>query len=141
MTRRRRIVSQIVLPVILGGAYGFVSSVQNRNPYYEPGAPPAPLGAAWGWQPSSVWLPSYALCVVPKNGYGIGRTRSGFLFRNDDDRRRYTFASTALGAVLGAMVAAGCIGMLRIRAASLPMRRRDVPVSPASDGKAGGESP
>jgi hypothetical protein len=69
-------------------AYGYFSSVQNTNPYNEAGAPPAPLGAAWGWRPSPVWLPSDLLCVVPKNGYGIEHTRSGYGFRNDHDRRR-----------------------------------------------------
>ncbi|MBL8877925.1 MAG: hypothetical protein JNG88_02300 [Phycisphaerales bacterium] len=91
--------------------YGFLSAMQNRNPYYEPGAPPAPPGAAWGWRPSALWLPSYLLCVVPRNGYGIERTRSGYLFRNAAAELRYLLGSGALGGALGLLLATTGIGI------------------------------
>lgn len=111
MTRRRRRLLMLVVLAALGAVYGYLSSVKNTNPYYEAGAPPAPLGAAWEWRPSTAWLPSYLLCVVPRNGYGIEHTRSGYLFRNDQGRRRYAAASTVLGAAMGVLVAAGYVGV------------------------------
>lgn len=95
--------------VALGLAYGLVSGVLNRNPHYEPGAPPpttTPNFAAWAWEPSRAWLPGYLVCVVPRNGYGITRTRSGYLFRTNGDRARYTAASTLIGGLMGCLVAA-----------------------------------
>lgn len=101
----------LVVLTAFGAVYGYFSSVRNTNPYNEAGAAPAPLGAAWGWRPSPVWLPSYLLCVVPRNGYGITVTRSGYLFRDDDGRRRYAVASTVLGAAMGVLVAGGCFSV------------------------------
>jgi len=98
---------------LLGAAYGWVSALQNTNPYYEPGAPPAPYGDKWGWQPSPVWLPSYLLCVVPTNGYGIHRTRSGYLFRDDGGRRRYLVASVLIGGAMGLLTGAGALVVRR----------------------------
>jgi hypothetical protein len=93
----------------LGATYGFVSYLQNRNPYYEPGASPAPIGAAWGWEPSPCWLPSYLLCVVPDNGFGITKTRSGYLFRDAAGRRKYMFGSVVIGSGMGLVVALGVV--------------------------------
>lgn len=109
MSRRTRNLLTLLLLTALGAGYGFVSSVQNRNPHYEPGAVPAPPGAAWGWRPSPVWAPSYLLCVVPRNGYGIHRSRSGYLFRDAAGRRQYAVGSTAVGGAMGLLVAAGCL--------------------------------
>jgi len=114
MSRRRRKLVILLLLTVLGAGYGLVSSVQNRNPYYEPGAPPAPLGAAWGWRPSPAWAPSYLVCVVPTNGYGIHWTRSGYLFPDASGRRRYAIASTVVGSAMGLLVAAGYLGVRRL---------------------------
>lgn len=128
MARRRRRLLMLVVLTAFGAAYGVISAMQNINPYHEPGAPPAPLGAAWGWRPSPVWLPSYMLCVVPKNGYGIERTRSGYMFRSDDARRRYMVASSVLGAAMGVLIAAGYVGV-RIVPVRLTLRDK-VPRQP-----------
>lgn len=109
MAARNRTLAVLVVLATLGAVYGWVSALQNRNPYYEPGAPPAPLGAAWGWRPSPAWLPSYLLCVVPTNGYGIHHTRSGYLFRDDGGRRRYLAASVAIGGTMGLLAGAGAL--------------------------------
>lgn len=71
----------VLLACLLGVAYGFVSAVQNQNPY------DASTADAWHWQPSAVWLPSFMLCRWPPNGVGISHTRSGYLFRSEGDRR------------------------------------------------------
>lgn len=111
----RRAIALAIACVALGTTYGWVSARANVNPYYEPGAPPAQLGAAWDWQPSPWWLPSYLLCVVPRNGYGITHTRSGYGFHNASDRAKYSRASTALGAGFGAGAAAITLVLCRVR--------------------------
>lgn len=93
--------------LVLGAGYGWLSALRNSNPYAEPGAvSAATLGERWGWRPSPAWLPSYVLCVGPRNGYGISRTRSGYLFRTQADRAKYTVASALLGGVMGVLAAA-----------------------------------
>jgi len=60
------------LIVAAGGAYGYVSAIENRNPYpiaAEEGMPASetakiPLGKAW--RPSPAWLPSYLVCTAWK---------------------------------------------------------------------------
>ena len=101
--------------VILGGAYGFLSAKRNQNPCYSVTGdllvPREETGKAWQWQPSPAWLPSYLLCVVPRNGFGISRTRSGYLFRSQEDRMAYTMGSTVLGGGFGLLLGMG-IGKL-----------------------------
>jgi len=110
----------LLVSAALGAAYGWASALRNVNPYHEPGAPPAPFGAAWDWRPSPAWLPSYLLCVIPKDGYGIHLTRSGSLFRDDGGRRRYAVASVAIGSAMG-LLASG--GVLLSRAVGARLRR------------------
>jgi ABC-type nitrate/sulfonate/bicarbonate transport system permease component len=62
------------------------------------------MGKAWHWQPSHVWLPSYILCVVPRNGFGISHTRSGYLFRSPATETAYTVGSTILGIGIGGLL-------------------------------------
>jgi hypothetical protein len=94
--------------MILGLAYGGLSGVRNQNPYYVIGDQmrlgEAERGVAWGWKPSAVWLPSYLLCKVPINGFGISHTRSGYLFRTEADRRIYLLGSAIAGAAMGLLV-------------------------------------
>jgi hypothetical protein len=93
---------------ILGGTYGFVSAKRNQNPYYSVSGdllvPQEDMGKAWHWQPSPVWLPSYILCVVPRNGFGISHSRSGYLFRSQEEETAYTMGSTMLGIGVGCLL-------------------------------------
>jgi len=103
-----KIMAISILMMILGGGYGFLSATQNRNPYYSPSGdllvPQAEIGKAWRWQPSPVWLPSYLLCIMPWNGFGISHTRSGYLFRSPEKLTTYTVASAALGVGVGCVL-------------------------------------
>ena len=93
---------------ILGGAYGVLSAKRNQNPYHSVKGdllvPREESGKAWQWQPSPAWLPSYVLCVVPPNGFGISRTRSGYLFRSPENKLAYTMGSTVLGGGFGLLL-------------------------------------
>ncbi|NIA22057.1 MAG: hypothetical protein GWP05_08885 [Anaerolineaceae bacterium] len=121
------------LIVAAGGAYGYVSALQNRNPYPiagEEGMPASevakvPLGKAW--QPSPAWLPSYLVCTVWKRAIaprtvkglegagtkestvvGIGlknRSDRGYKFANSMAKTEYSMTSSAVGAVMGLIVA------------------------------------
>ena len=97
MHRGRAIIIMTAI-CLLGAIYGFVSAIKNRNPHHWTTI------AAWHWQPSALWFPSYALCHWPPNGYGIEHTRSGYLFRSKRDENRYIRASTALGLCSGFVV-------------------------------------
>jgi hypothetical protein len=108
----------MIAGVLMGALYGWQAAVQNQNPYWLPDGsadPSAGIASAWGWRPSAVWLPSYLLCVVPRNGYGIAWTRSGYLFRSDADRVRYTTASILIGAGMGVAISGLVVLSLRLR--------------------------
>ena len=96
--------------VLLGLTYGGLSGIQNQNPYYPvPGEfdlPHEQRSDAWHWKPSPVWLPSYLLCTVPRNGFGIRHTRSGYMFDSYADRWTYLVASTVVGAIMGSSLGA-----------------------------------
>ena len=98
----------LILSLILGATYGWTSGVMNQNPHEDATTHKASL-----WEPSPLWLPSYVLCKVPTNGYGIAHTRSGFLFRNPTDKTRYMIASTTIGAALGVVIGASVAWILR----------------------------
>ena len=96
--------------IVLGVAYGYVSALCNRNPYYpvpagEYSLPNEYIAKAWHWQPSPLFLPSYLLCKVPRNGFGIHETRSGFLFKSEANYSLYIRTSTILGAAIGTFIA------------------------------------
>ena len=97
----------VLLVCLIGVAYGFVSALQNQNPYESSTAD------AWHWQPSAIWLPSFILCRWPPNGVGIAHTRSGYLFRSDSDRRLYFAASSVVGVGLAAICAVGYLSWRR----------------------------
>ena len=106
-----KIVLILVVLGLLGAAYGFVSGNHNQNPFYSVDGDllsPSSQTQAWHWSPSRLWLPSYLLCTVPSNGYGITRTRSGFLFRSEASRQQYVRGSVALGFVFGLVLGAVC---------------------------------
>jgi hypothetical protein len=117
MEKVKRNVVVFVLLLVVGMAYGYLSAVRNENPYYPvPGefnVPEERMVKAWHWQPSPVWLPSYILCNVPRNGFGIEETRSGFLFRSEAKRSLYFRASTILGGGMGVVVAGIAMVVLR----------------------------
>jgi len=98
----------IVIFVIVGFIYGFVSAIYNQNPYYSPKGEllvsQTELHLAWHWEPSPVWFSSYVLCKVPRNGLGICHTRSGYLFRSQIGRVLYFTGSTVLGIAFGAVL-------------------------------------
>jgi hypothetical protein len=91
--------------ILLGLIYGHFSAVFNQNPYYpvpgQHGATEENKGEAWNWQPSPLWLPSYLLCKVPRNGFGVTHTKSGYLFRSQADRIVYFGSSIILGGLIG----------------------------------------
>jgi hypothetical protein len=93
----------LIVAGVLGSGYGCLSAFLNQNPYDH-----TVTKDAWHWQPSPVWLPSYLLCMFPRNGFGITHTRSGYLFRSEANRRKYFTGSTILGGFLGS-VAAGIV--------------------------------
>ena len=121
------------LIVIVGGAYGYVSALQNVNPYpiaREEGMPASeaakvPLGKAW--RPSPAWLPSYLVSTAwkktvtakaPKGmessnirettvvGIGLKNANDrGYAFTNAMARSTYNMWSTAAGATMGLLLA------------------------------------
>jgi hypothetical protein len=130
MNRALATVALVWAIAVIGGFYGRLSAFQNQNPYYPvPGASNVPerdIANAWHWQPSPLWLPSYLLCKIPTNGYGITETRSGFLFRNEAKRQLYFRASTTLGFLLGLALAGIAAG-----AACVKSKKRKKSVEPA----------
>jgi len=99
----------LALAIVLGSGYGCLSAFLNQNPYDY-----TVTKDAWHWQPSPVWLPSYVLCKVPPNGFGITHTRSGYLFRSEADRRKYFTGSIIAGTILG-LVVSGLVLLLTRR--------------------------
>jgi hypothetical protein len=99
----------LAIVLVLGMAYGYLSAIRNQNPYYPvPGADEIPnekRANAWHWEPSPLWLPSYLLCKIPKNGFAVTYTKSGYLFRSCADLYLYRFSSTVLGGALGLILA------------------------------------
>jgi hypothetical protein len=112
--KMKRIGIILIVAIALGLGYGCLSGILNQNPYYpvpgEYNIPEVDMAKAWHWQPSPVWLPSYLLCKVPRNGFGITDTRSGYLFRSEADRKTYFIASTIVGGIIGCL--AGCASLL-----------------------------
>ena len=91
---------------LVGLAYGYISALHNRNPYYPvPGEKYASeyQTRAFSWQPSPLWIPSYLLCKVPRGepGIGISWSKSGYLFRSYAGLYVYELASAVLGAGMG----------------------------------------
>ena len=106
----------VVICIITGGLYGFFSATFNQNPYYLSVGhrllvPESERYLAWRWQPSPVWLPSYLLCRIPRNGLGVTHTKSGYMFRSVAGLILYFSASTILGMVFGALFFYMYIGM------------------------------
>ena len=103
----------LLTAMLLGSCYGWVSGECNQNPYYAVGGQllvsKSQCALAWGWRPSPFWLPSYALCKAPVNGFGISHTRSGYLFRSEAHRALYLAGSTVLGGTLGCLAA--CVAL------------------------------
>jgi hypothetical protein len=102
----------LLVALVAGLGYGWVSAGQNHNPYYPiPGqhnVPQADMANAWHWEPSVVWLPGYLLCKLAKhsggNWAGVTYTKSGYLFRTRPDLWIYYIASTIIGGVTGMLV-------------------------------------
>ena len=92
----------LLLFVLAGAGYGFFGAMQNCNPYA--GLPRTPPEMAWHWEPSPIWITSYALCKFPRNGIGIVHTRSGYRFRDTSDKVVYFGVSTLMGVALGIAV-------------------------------------
>jgi hypothetical protein len=96
--------------IIIGMLYGYISALNNQNPYYPVKGKNIVsdeyMSEAWHWKPSFFWLPSYILCKVPpgENGIGITHTKSGYLFRNDINRYIYISTSTFLGGIFGLII-------------------------------------
>jgi hypothetical protein len=123
----KKTVTICVLLAILGGVYGFLSAKRNQNPYYSVSGdllvPQEEMGNAWHWKPSPVWLPSYILCVLPRNGFGISHTRSGYLFRSQEKETAYTMGSTMLGIGIGCLlgIVVGVVAGSKRRSNRLPV--------------------
>ena len=120
--------------IVLGVAYGYVSALWNQNPYFPvPDGPALDEDKAWLWQPSPLFLPSYLLCNVRRGGFGITKTRSGFLFRSEAKRSLYIRTSTILGGGIGLILAIATITI-----GTLKQRKRQtkpVEAAHASDSK------
>ena len=90
---------------IAGFVYGIASAIYNQNPYYshkgELLVSQTELHLAWHWEPSPIWFPSCVLCKVPRNGFGICHTKSGYLFRSEGGRVLYFAGSAVLGIAKG----------------------------------------
>jgi hypothetical protein len=101
----------IIVLAIIGSLYGSISAVCNQNPYYSPKGEllvsQTELHLAWHWEPSPIWLPSYLLCKVPRNGFGIRHTRSGYLFDSQFERVLYFAGSTILGSLISVALGIG----------------------------------
>lgn len=95
--------------ILIGLLYGYISAINNQNPYYPVKGrnivSDEYRAAAWHWQPSFCWFPSYILCKIPPNGIGIAHTKSGYLFRSLMNRYLYISMSTFLGGVFGLIIA------------------------------------
>lgn len=109
-SKMKRIGIILIVAIVLGSGYGCLSALMNQNPYDY-----TVTKDAWHWQPSPVWFPSYILCKVPRNGFGITHTRSGYLFRSEVNRKAYFIASTILGGILGGVVAGLVLAVTRKR--------------------------
>ncbi len=126
--------------LVLGVAYGYLSATHNQNPYYPiPGANELPnekRANAWHWEPSPFWLPSYLLCKVPKNGFAITHTKSGYFFRSNAHRLLYICASTFLGGGPGLILA---IIIINIKKAKQRKKQAESaePLAPTASGKVG----
>lgn len=103
----------IMVLVIIGSLYGFISAIRNQNPYYPAVGSKVQsqeqMFKAWDWEPSPIWFPSYLLCRVPRNGLGICHTKSGYLFRSEGGRVLYFTGSAFIGLLFGVV-----LGILRI---------------------------
>lgn len=105
----------IMVLIIIGSLYGFISAVRNQNPYYpavgSQVASEEQMFKAWDWEPSPIWFPSYLLCKIAKNSQGnwaaIAYTKSGYLFRSQIERVVYFTSSTILGSLIGVALGIG----------------------------------
>jgi len=101
----------IVVFIIIGFIYGLVSAFINQNPHYpavgSQVANEEQMLKAWRWEPLPIWFTSYTLCKVPRNGFGICHTRSGYLFRSKCGRILYFTGSTVLGIAFCAVLGIG----------------------------------
>ena len=116
MTKDKR--NKIILVfVIVGSLYGFISAIRNQNPYYPAVGTEVEseeqISRAWHWEPSAYWAPSYLLCIFPRNGFGISHTRSGYCFHSQIDRVLYFTGSILLGGVFGFV--AGAIKLVKYK--------------------------
>jgi len=126
-----------IVLLILGAIYGYASALRNQNPYYAVGGKPrdeSQRELAWRWRPSPLCLPSYLLCTVPKNGFAISETRSGFLFKSEAKKQLYIRTSTALGlglGLLGAFIALALGALARRKKQKHPIEPAQ-PTNPAT---------
>ena len=115
----KRIRITLIVAIMLGLGYGLVSAMRNQNSYYpNPGESDGPrrdIAKALHWQPSPVWSPSYLLCRIPRNGFGIVHTKSGYLFRSEGNRRMYLIGSMILGGIMGCVAGAIILVVRRMK--------------------------
>lgn len=105
--------------VFAGGFYGFLAAYYNQNPYYPPvgseTSSKEQMFKAWDWEPSPVWFPSYFLCKIPRNGFGIRHTRSGYVFLAQDERVIYFTASTFIGMAFSVILGMGIRKLIEMK--------------------------
>ncbi len=100
----------IVVGMVFAGVwYGLLSAQMNRNPHYEgvggySAYTAAGKTAAWYWEPSAGWLPSYLLHKVAKytggNWAGVSYTKSGYVIRTGTDMVLFFVGSGFVGAIM-----------------------------------------
>ena len=127
----------MLVAVVTGSLYGYVSALGNQPPAYklQPGETlsAAQRVSAWQWMPSPTLLPSYVLCRLPPNGFGISHTRSGYVFRSEYRRLLYFSAAVAMGAGFGVISGLLCLWMMKrpaTRPSGLPAADATVSRSP-----------
>ena len=108
---RKRFILLVSL-ILAGIIFGYVAARMN-TPYRVVDGERKNAGMAWS--PSPVWLPSYLLCAIPRNGIWLVHTRSGWMFRFGQDEIYYSIASCVVGGIGGLVIAIPAISLFRRR--------------------------
>ena len=122
--KEKKIIIVISL-VTIATIYGFFSAYYNQNPYYSSVGSETinrqEMFKAWSWEPSPAWIPSYILCKLPCNGFGIHHTKSGYMFRTTSGRKLYFAVSTIIGLIFGVIIGTCIMVIIKIGRQASPV--------------------